>query len=65
MVLRMLLILVAAAGLSLAGCEKKEPAPAETGEAVVEEAKKVVEEAEPVVEKTVEEAVKAAEHPEK
>ncbi len=56
MVLRMLLVLVAAAGLTLSGCEKKEPVTPETEvEAVVEEA---AEAAAPVAEEAAAEAEK-------
>ena len=65
MLLRMLLVLVAVVGLSVSGCEKKEPTtpPAEVP-AVVEEATEAAEEAAPVVEEAAAEAEEAAEHPE-
>ena len=58
MMLRMLLVLVAVAGLSLGGCQKKEPAaPAETTPAA-EEVEEAAEEAAPAAEEAAEEAVK-------
>ena len=69
MMLRMLLVLVAVAGLSLGGCKKEEPAPADMMDQMKQDAEKAVEEAAPAAEEAAADAEKAvekaAEHPEK
>ena len=50
MMLRMLLVLVAVAGLSLAGCKKKEPTIQDKMQEVKKEAEKTADEAKPAAE---------------
>lgn len=61
MMLRMLLVLVAVAGLSLGGCKKEEPTPASTIDQMKQEAEKAAEETAPVAEEAVEDVKEAAE----
>ena len=65
MLLRILLVLVAVVGLSVSGCEKKEPTIGDVVDQAKEDADKAAEEAAPAVEEAVKEAEKVAEHPEK
>ncbi len=65
MMLRMLLVLVAVLGLTLGGCEKKEPTVSDVVDQVKEDADKAADEAAPAVEEAAADAEKAAEHPEK
>ena len=66
MVLRMLLVLVAVAGLSLGGCKKKEePTPAATMDQLKQDAKKAAEQAQPAAEEAAAEVQKAAEDAQK
>lgn len=58
MMLRMLLVLVAVMGLSLGGCKKKEPTPAETMDQMKQDAEKAGDEAAADVQKAAEEAQK-------
>lgn len=65
MMLRMLLVLVAVAGLSLGGCKKEEPTPADTMDQLKQEAEKAAEEAQPAVEEAAADAQKAVEEAQK
>jgi hypothetical protein len=61
MMLRMLLVLVAVVGLSLGGCKKKEPTPAETMDQMKQEAEKTADEAAPAAEEAAADAQEAVE----
>lgn len=61
MMLRMLLVLVAVAGLSVGGCKKEEPTPAGMMDQMKQDAEKAADEAAPAVEEAAADAQKAAE----
>ena len=59
MILRMLLVLVAVLGLTLGGCEKKEPTVGDVIDQAKEDADKAADEAAPVAEEAAADAEKA------
>ncbi|MHC4855866.1 MAG: hypothetical protein ACYS72_05625 [Planctomycetota bacterium] len=61
MMLRMLLVLVAVAGLSVGGCKKEEPTPADTMDQMKQEAEKAAEEAQPAAEEAAADVKEAVE----
>jgi len=61
----MLLVLVAVAGLSLGGCKKKEPAPADMMNQMKQDAEKAGDETKSAAEKAAADAQKAAEEAQK
>jgi hypothetical protein len=63
MMLRMLLVLVAVLGLTLGGCEKKEPTVGDVVDQAKEDAEKTADDAQPAAEEAAADAEKAAEHP--
>ena len=65
MVLRMLLVLVAVLGLTLGGCEKKEPTIGEQIDQAKQEAEAAAEEAQPAAEDAAEDAEDVAKDAEK
>lgn len=59
MMLRMLLVLVAAIGLTLGGCSKKEPTVGDVVDQAKEDAEKASDEAQPAAEEAAKDAEKA------